>query len=188
MSHSSRLSVALLAACLVLQVSCLPTVIPVPAGHSGLLHEETIRGPAHCGWLRVFFSELTLPAGVHVVITSLHDGAQQHLDHLVAQQWQLSTAFFNGDSVLLQVFAQDHPLLVASPSVYQAAFGKTEKSTEAREVRLMIDWIQHGPVVEGKEKSPENLEKSICFSPDTRVFSNDTRQGRCMCSLFCKRF
>ena len=152
--------------------------LPLTLADSGvsLVVDEVIRGPPGVPWIRVFFSELQLPDGALMVLTSTHDGAQQHLDHRVAAQWQQSTAYFNGDSVEVKVFAgTSHPLLASSPAVYQAAFGGAEETAAADGVlRMRVEWIQHGLVKE------RNAKESICFSPDTRVFSNDTRQGRCM--------
>lgn len=160
-----------------------PSVLP-----GEILYEETIRAPIGSGWLRLFFSELVLPPGTLLVITSLHDGSKQHLDRHVAAQWQASTAYFNGDSVLLQLSFRPHPLLEANPRLHEMAFvnhvGKVNGhvAVEDNEIRMKIREVQaggRGRVGEGEGRKDVEEEKSICFSPDTRVFSNDTRQGRC---------
>lgn len=154
--------------------------IPVnPKDQGVLVFEDVIRGPAGSPWLRVFFSQLALPPNTLAVLTSLEDGAQQHLDYRIASQWQLSSAYFNGDSVEIKVFAgARHPLRRTAPAKYHAAFVKGGDATPAVEdgvLRIGIESIQSGVV--------SDQPKSICFNPDTRVFTNDTRQGRCMLCL-----
>jgi len=43
-------------------------------------------------------------------ITSLLDGAVQHLTPTTLAQWQFRSAFFNGDSVLVELFAENGKL------------------------------------------------------------------------------
>jgi V8-like Glu-specific endopeptidase len=64
-------------------------------------------------WLRLHFSEVTLSGdvlagtGSILRITSLYDGAEQTQNAIHAQQWQNTSAYFNGASVLVEVLA--HP-------------------------------------------------------------------------------
>jgi V8-like Glu-specific endopeptidase len=64
-------------------------------------------------WVRLYFSEVTLSGdalagtGSSLRITSLYDGAEQTQNAIHAQQWQNTSAYFNGESVLVEVLA--HP-------------------------------------------------------------------------------
>jgi len=62
-------------------------------------------------WLRLDIDELVLgaaPAGgapTVLRVTSLLDGHRQHLDEEAAAQWALTTAYFNGPAVLVELVA-----------------------------------------------------------------------------------
>ena len=56
-------------------------------------------------WLRLYFDEAELPDGSFVRVTSMLDGEVQVLDRKTMAMWSNSTAYFNGDTVLLEVFA-----------------------------------------------------------------------------------
>jgi V8-like Glu-specific endopeptidase len=62
-------------------------------------------------WLRLNFSELVLAGapnlgnGSTLKITSLKDGYYQILDQTSAKQWQNTSAYFNGDMVLVELIA-----------------------------------------------------------------------------------
>ena len=71
---------------------------------------DTIVAGEGNAWVRMTFDELTLgstPEGVSSVlrITSLHDGAQQLLDATSAHQWRYTSAYFNGDTVRIEIVA-----------------------------------------------------------------------------------
>ena len=61
--------------------------------------------------LRLYFDQIHLSGdtaagtGSILRITSLYDAAQQPLNAVHSQQWQNSSAYFNGDSVLVEVEA-----------------------------------------------------------------------------------
>lgn len=63
-------------------------------------------------WLRLSFSEVLLSGdpdlgtGSLLRLTSLRDGGVQELNAVHVQQWQNSSAYFNGDAVLVEVLAQ----------------------------------------------------------------------------------
>jgi len=60
--------------------------------------------------LRLYFDEVALAGpGAHVRLTSLLDGALQTLDARQVQQWQQSSAYFNGDTVLVELVAGPGP-------------------------------------------------------------------------------
>ena len=107
-------------------------------------------------WVRLQFSELALagdpnsPNRSFLRVTSLKDGAQQTLDVTNAGYWSNTTAYFNGDAVLLE--------LVAYP-------GTGENRVAVREF-----WAGNPPV---------GGADSLCGA-DNRLPSNDQRQGRLM--------
>jgi V8-like Glu-specific endopeptidase len=56
-------------------------------------------------WMRVFFSEADLPAGSRVRMTSLLDGEVQDLNASDLSMWENASAFFNGDTVRVELIA-----------------------------------------------------------------------------------
>ena len=62
-------------------------------------------------WMRIAFDEVTLPsgpiggAGAYVRLTSMHDGAVQRLDRIAMRQWNHTSAYFNGDGVLVELIS-----------------------------------------------------------------------------------
>lgn len=63
-------------------------------------------------WLRLMFREVTLAGdpfastGSTLRLTSLWDGAVQELNSIHVEQWRRSSCYLNGDSVLVEIFAQ----------------------------------------------------------------------------------
>lgn len=57
------------------------------------------------GWLRLYFGDVVLNDGSFVRITSMLDLDQQILDSNMMKMWQNSTAYFNGDTLLLELVA-----------------------------------------------------------------------------------
>jgi formylmethanofuran dehydrogenase subunit D len=106
-------------------------------------------------WVRLMLDQATLgtaPVGGEptvLMITSLEDGAVQVLDAQEIQQWQYSSAYFNGDMVLIEVVADPG----ATPS-------------RVRSTRMLA-----GP------PSPVQ-QASICGPTDDRVPSSDPRVAR----------
>ncbi|MCA0174679.1 MAG: trypsin-like serine protease [Proteobacteria bacterium] len=54
-------------------------------------------------WVRLLFKQVELAPGAKLRITSLQDGAVQHLDAASLRQWQWSSAYFNGSAVKVEV-------------------------------------------------------------------------------------
>ncbi|MBL4698890.1 MAG: hypothetical protein JKX70_08655 [Phycisphaerales bacterium] len=108
-------------------------------------------------WVRLEFSQVTLARSTQEVresylrITSLEDGYEQYLDADSLVEWGNTTAYFNGSAVLVE--------LMMSPNV----------SSQYNRV-----------VIDGAQVSDPVSERSICFSTDDRVLSNDPRDGRLM--------
>ena len=88
--------------------------------------------------------------GTIVKITSLLDGYFQYLDEKTIQEWQMSSAYFNGDLLLVELIA--HP--GTGPN------------------RLVVNGLDIGMLEPG--------EDTQCGPEDNRVPSNDPRAGRLM--------
>lgn len=167
MSRTPPLFAALLVAALA-AVPALAQDTP-PSEHFDLTHDSgTVSNPgpneavvisfpvsvdgAH--WMRLEFSEVLLSGsvlagdGAKLRITSYLDGAVQELNALHVEQWRRTSAYFNGDTVLVEVVAQPH--------------------TGANRVVLS------GVTADITGATPE----SICGATDDRVLSSDPRAGR----------
>ncbi len=58
-------------------------------------------------WLRLRFEGVQLQPGSTLVITSMLDGAQQHLNAETLRQWRNTSAYFNGEAVRVELIAAD---------------------------------------------------------------------------------
>ena len=70
-------------------------------------------------WIQLRFSEAELGESSYLEMTSMADGATQHLDAVRLRQWRHQSAYFNGDAVQVQLFvgAQDRGVHVAVEEV-----------------------------------------------------------------------
>lgn len=108
-------------------------------------------------WVRLRFSDVTLARSTEQVresyirVSSLEDGYEQYLDAESLEEWGNTSAYFNGNAVLVE--------LMASPNV----------SSQFSRVR-----------VTGVQASDPVSERSICFGVDDRVLSDDPRDARLM--------
>lgn len=108
-------------------------------------------------WLRLRFGEVALsgdPAAGNASflrVTSLADGAWQHLEAHHVRQWRSTSAYFNGDAVLVELFA--HP--ASGPS-----------RVEVREVIA--------------DDSSGGAQRSLCGDVDDRTLSQDPSAARVM--------
>lgn len=104
-------------------------------------------------WLQLHLGEVVLTEGKFesskLKITSLKDGAVQYLDSESCAQWQNKSAFFNGDSVEVELFAH----------------------AGAQQNRVLIDMVTVG-------ENPGPVPQTICGAIDDRQLSNDARAGR----------
>ena len=98
--------------------------------------------------LRLFFRELELGAGDWIDISSLHDGETQRLRAEHTAAWQSSTAWFNGDALLLELWA--------APG--------SDPAWEGQALLVGLDGVSYG-------------EDTICGTDD-RVHSSDDRAAR----------
>jgi hypothetical protein len=105
-------------------------------------------GIAGAPWMRLRFQSLILGDGATLRITSFSDGAVQEFDAARAREWKLTSAYFNGDALQLDV--------LAAPGA------------AASRVVLRSVWI--GPLFQP--------QFSVCGPADDRVPSSDLRIAR----------
>lgn len=109
-------------------------------------------------WLRLRFDRLELGTGPEgesaiVKITSMLDGHVQYIDRDAAAAWQNTSAYFNGDGLIIEVI-QPAGATPTRVTVKQADAGGADPTMVA--------------------------ERSICDGTDDRALSSDPRQGRVM--------
>ena len=75
-----------------------------PAGEPQVVFSQDIevRG---AGWLRIYFEDVQMEDGGFVRMTSLEDGEVQELDAASLLLWRNSSAYFNGDTVRVELIA-----------------------------------------------------------------------------------
>lgn len=118
---------------------------------AGVVWREFLTLPEQSPWLRVYFADANLEGESHLRIVSLRDGDVQVLDRKSLEQWSNSTAYFNGNGVMIE--------LVAGPN--------TRKNFVDVQKVFAGDLIADVP-------PPE----TICGATDNRVPSSDPRSGR----------
>ncbi len=127
----------------------------LPGSGSQVLFSTVVRVPA-APWLRLSFAELSLsgdPANdncSYLLITSLLDSNWQYLNAESAAHWGGTSAYFNGDSVRVE--------LIGSP-------GTGPSRIRMQSVSAGIDDV---------------ITRSICDGTDDRVLSSDPRAARLM--------
>jgi V8-like Glu-specific endopeptidase len=109
-------------------------------------------------WIRLHFDDVQLAgepgSGTESVLrlTSMLDGAVQELDALELMQWRNSSAYFNGDTVLIEIVC---------------------RGTDG------IHSFQMSQFIAGPDAGvPAEVQRSICGSVDDRTLSNDPRVAR----------
>lgn len=102
-------------------------------------------------WVRLYFGDANLEGDSQLRIVSLRDGDVQLLDRKSLEQWANSTAYFNGDALMIE--------LVAGPN--------TQKN-----------FVEVSKVFAGDLAAEVPPPESICGTTDNRVPSSDPRAGR----------
>jgi hypothetical protein len=84
---------------------------PQPGREAVLCWAEEVR-VGGAPWVRVHFGADTMLAGVdrrkggsYIVITSKADGAKHYIDATALPQWEFFSAYMNGDTVLVELYA-----------------------------------------------------------------------------------
>lgn len=72
--------------------------VDLPVFQSDIVLENT-------QWLRLHFDDIYLGQNSFLIITSLKDGVRQRLDEMSMKRWKNSTAYFNGNSVNIALYA-----------------------------------------------------------------------------------
>lgn len=123
-----------------------PVAVPPDAEPRPHIVFSDVVGSPDADWIRLQFGDVRLAGSLldgsnaRIRLTSLKDGAQQHLDAHSLHEWRHSSAYFNGSWVLVEVIS--HPKTGAS--------------------RVVIDHIQVGV---HNDQQPINA----CDNVDTRV-------------------
>lgn len=108
-------------------------------------------------WLRLQFGDCNLGTKSYIGITSLEDGSYQRLDMHSLPQWRNRSAFFNGDSVQVELFV---------------APGENG-------IFFTIDSVLYGGPTEGLFVTPEDfIPEEQCGGTDDRVPTTDPAVGR----------
>lgn len=113
-------------------------------------HDVNMPG-AH--WLRLHFDAFELGPDDYVLITAARDGAVQKLDAVSITYWQGKSAYFNGDSVRVELFAAGP----ARASIAEVVVGEED----TRRLPAATD-----------------APSTICDVTDDRVASSESRVGR----------
>ncbi|UYV12840.1 MAG: hypothetical protein NCW75_00800 [Phycisphaera sp.] len=84
-----------------------PLGLPGAGQGEEVIFSATLTAPG-AGWSRVRFDaeSTVLPANMRLRITSLKDEHDQHLTSHTIKQWKHKTAYFNGDTLLVEVLAR----------------------------------------------------------------------------------
>ncbi len=77
---------------------------PNPTDRERVVFTEIVH-TADAAWTRLFFGDVELDFGSRLRVTSMFDGEVQELDAAALDMWSNSTAYFNGDTVLLELIA-----------------------------------------------------------------------------------
>ncbi len=122
-----------------------------------VLFQSHVHEPG-AAWIRLQFDDVRLPgshnSGTESVLrlTSMLDGAVQELDAIELLQWQNSSAYFNGDTVLIEVVNRGTP---------------------------GIHHFRMSEFIAGPDAGvPAEVQRSICLGTDDRELSNDPRVAR----------
>jgi len=114
-------------------------------------------------WIRLEFGQETDSPLIR--ISSLKDGSTQHLTPETIKQWQYTSAYFNGDAVLVESFSQDGLVDDHKVVIKGLTIGTRDRSTI-------------------EEPIAQNQNKSLCGA-DSRELSNYNRSGRFLAGGGC---
>ena len=118
------------------------------AAKAGTIFRTVVEVP-DASWIRLTFEEARIADGTVLRMTSLADGAMQHHTATTLEQWNNTSAYFNGNAVRVE--------LIASPGDGQS--------------RILITSVLIGP-------PPDGAMASQCGLTDDRLPSNDPRVAR----------
>ena len=126
------------------------------AGHPDRVVYADIANVPEAAWVRLHFGQDTHLGGAHALrLTSLLDGHVQELSQAQLEQWGMTSAYFNGEAVLIEVVQQHETRRADGP------------------VRVALERVSF----QGRGVP---LDRNLCSDDDRRVASNDLRVGRSM--------
>ncbi|MFM9996113.1 MAG: hypothetical protein ACKVU4_09965 [Phycisphaerales bacterium] len=134
-----------------------PVANNAPAGAAALVWSGMVHVP-RAPWLRLKFDQVALAGqvgagnGAYLLLTSMQDGGQQPMNARAIGEWSHTSAYFNGDAVLVELYA--YP-------------GTGPSRVVMSEVTAGVAGM--GPQIE-----------TICGPTDDRVLSSDPRNARLM--------
>lgn len=117
--------------------------IPGRPAESSVVERFVVREPG-APWIRLHFDRANLGTDSFITITSLYDGAMQILDATSLQQWRMTSAYFNGDAVEIQlhvgpsdlnVFLQLKEVFVGEPPA-ESQCGPTDDRIPSNDPRV----------------------------------------------------
>ena len=121
-----------------------------PTPVEGVVWRDIVSAGQGSAWLRLEFQRWSLGRGSYLRVVSLADGDFQTLHAEHVEQWQSTSAYFNGNAVLLE--------LVAGP--------RTKGN------RVAVDRVL------ASDSPGDNSEDSICGTQDNRTPSTNAAVGR----------
>ncbi|MGE3107636.1 MAG: serine protease [Phycisphaerales bacterium] len=119
-----------------------------PAG--SVLYAKTVKIDG-APWIRVLFDDAVLTGGAYVRITSTEDGEVQFLDDQTIKEWQLTTAYFNGPEVLIELVG----------------------AVNTKDARIIVS-----RVLAGSAAVQPDPERRVCLNTDERVLSTSMQTAR----------
>ncbi len=122
-----------------------------PSPVEGVVWRDFVVASPGTPWVRLYFARATLPAGSFLRMVSLRDGDVMTMQQQHLEEWTYSSAYFNGNAVLVE--------LVAGPN------------TAGNEVEIV-------KVMAGDPPTATQDPESICGANDSRAPSLDARVGR----------
>jgi len=97
---------------------------PEPSGEAALVYHQKVVVP-NVPWLRLLFADANLGTNSYMIITSQKDRAWQKLDATSLRQWGSSSAYFNGNTIEIELYAApgDHEVFVMMESLIAGRWG-----------------------------------------------------------------
>lgn len=122
-----------------------------PTAGEWVVFRDFVTMPANVPWMRLYFTKVWLEKGSYLRMVSVRDGEIMTMRQEHMEQWGYSSAFFNGNSVMVE--------LVAGPNT-RKNFVDVEK------------------VLAGDPNAGTPIPETICGATDDRTTSIDNRVGR----------
>lgn len=122
-----------------------------PSPVEGVVWRGLVTLPEGTPWLRLYYNDVHLEKGSYLRIVSLRDGDVMTMRQEHMPQWGFSSAYFNGNAVMVELVAG----------------ANTQKN-----------WVEITKVMAGDTSPAIPQPESICGATDDRVPSSDARVGR----------